>query len=555
MFEEISGQRRQQELEERVLSRWKERNVFQRALERRAHAPRFTFYEGPPTANGRPGIHHVLARTLKDAICRYRDLTGYLVERKAGWDTHGLPVEVEVEKALKIHGKDAIRAYGLAEFAHKCIESVFQYTGEWERLTDRIGYWLDLSQAYVTYHEPYVESVWWSLKELFKKGHLYQGHKVVWWWPEGGTALSSAEVGLGYRETADPSVTVRFPLTSTFKGQHANLLAWTTTPWTLPSNCAIAVGEALQYQMVSCDDKIEIVAKDLVAKVFGKRTFTVLETFSGAELVGLSYEPPFAFATPSGGRAHLVVGAAFVTTESGTGLVHLAPAFGEDDAETCKANGIGFLQLLHPNGTLTEECGPFAGMKFKEADRPLMKDLADRGLLFDRGQYLHDYPFCWRAASDPLIQYARRSWFIRTSAVKDALLRNNNSVQWFPETIRDGRFGDFLRNNVDWALSRERFWGTPLPIWVNDVSGKTECLGSIQEILDRNPAAFAPFDEAKRKNPDLSPHLRVHKPWIDDVTYEIPGEKGVYRRGARGGGGWCGPGAGAAGPPPSPFVY
>lgn len=530
MYQEITGARRQQELEERVLARWREHGVFPAALRRREGAPPFTFYEGPPTANGRPGIHHVLARTLKDAVCRYHDLKGCRVERKAGWDTHGLPVEVEVEKALQIHGKDAIQAYGVEAFTRKCIESVFRYTGEWERLTERIGYWLDMGDAYATFHESYIESVWWSLKQLFDKGLLYQGYKVVWWWPKGGTALSSAEVGLGYRETTDPSVTVAFPLAEPFEGAEASLLAWTTTPWTLPSNAAIAVRSDLAYAIVECDGRRYVAAEARLGDVFKDREHRVEKTVPGSALTGLSYTPPFSFGKPEGGRAYVVVPADFVTTESGTGLVHLAPGFGEDDHLACKREGIGFLQLLLPDGTMPPECGPVAGMDFKEADKVLIRDLKDRGLLFDRDRYTHEYPFCWRADSEPLVQYARASWFIKTSEFKDRFIAHNRTVSWHPGTIREGRFGDFLRNNVDWALSRERFWGTPLPIWVNDETGSAECLGSVAELLERNPQAFAGFENARALDPGLNSHLRVHKPWIDGIVYAKPGEPGVYRR-------------------------
>ena len=531
MYEEIAGQKRQQELEDRVLKRWRDLNIFARAGERRENAPRFTFYEGPPTANGRPGIHHVLARTLKDVVCRYRDLAGCLVERKAGWDTHGLPVEVEVEKSLGIHGKDAIRAHGVQAFTRECINSVFKYVEEWERLTDRIGYWLDLEQAYVTYHESYVESVWWSLSELFDKGLLYHGYKVVWWWPQGGTALSAGEVGQGYRQVQDPAVTVRFPLTDDTRfAKPASFLAWTTTPWTLPSNCALAVGADLEYSAVDLGDEIVVVASALVKSVVGEREHSIASTHQGSEFVGCHYTPLFTFKEPEGGRAHEVIAGDFVTTDSGTGIVHLAPAFGEDDGRVCQAQGIGFLQLVDPNGEMAKECGDLAGIYIKDADKLIVKDLDGRGLMFSRGQYTHDYPFCWRAQDDPLIQYARKSWFVKTTAMKDRLLELNQSVTWHPETTRDGRFGDFLRNNVDWALSRERFWGTPLPIWKNDETGSVECVGSVQEILDRNPNAFDAFDAARKEDPELSPHLRVHKPWIDDVTWQKPGEPGTYRR-------------------------
>jgi len=531
MYDKIAGERLQQDLESRVLARWKEHGIFEKAVARRSESEAFTFYEGPPTANGRPGIHHVLARTLKDVVCRYRDLAGFKVERKAGWDTHGLPVEVEVEKSLGIHGREAIRDFGLETFTRKCIDSVFAYTEDWERLTDRIGYWLDLDDPYVTYHEPYVESVWWALKQLFDKGLLYEGHKVVWWWPQGGTALSQAEVGLGYREVEDPSVTVRFRLEEDHGfGKPTSILAWTTTPWTLPSNCALAVGADLDYAAFDLGEEVLIVAQALADTVFKDQERTPVREMKGSDLLGWRYAPLFQFAEPEGGPAHIVIEADFVSTESGTGIVHLAPGFGEDDARICREQGIGFLQLVEPNGEMSPECGPFAGVYIKDADKGITRDLDQRGLLFERARYTHEYPFCWRAAEDPLIQYARKSWFVRTTDVKDRMIELNSTIGWHPESIQEGRFGDFLRNNVDWALSRERFWGTPLPIWQNDETGAIECVGSVADLLERNPDAFAAFDKAKEADPTLSEHLRVHKPWIDDVTWTREGEPGVYRR-------------------------
>lgn len=532
MYQEFTGNKRQLELENRVLERWKDQDIFARALERRADAPRFTFYEGPPTANGRPGIHHVLSRSLKDIVCRYFDLAGHRVERKAGWDTHGLPVEVEVEKQLKIHGKAAIAEFGLDAFTRRCIDSVFTYTEDWERLTDRIGYWLDLNDPYVTYHEPYVESVWWALSELYKKDALYQGYKVVWWWPQGGTALSQAEVGLGYREVEDPSVTIKFPWKEDAGfGKPTYFLAWTTTPWTLPSHVTLVVGKDIDYVALDRGDEVVIVAAALADTVPEKdEEVTEVGRFKGAELVGKAYEPPFRFAEPEGGHAFEVIEDDFVSTESGTGIVHMAPGFGEDDFRICRDHGMGFLQLVEPDGTMSPAVTPWAGQYIKDADKGITRDLKERGLLFRQGRYKHEYPFCWRAAEDPLIQYARRSWFVRTTSVKDRMLELNADVHWHPEHLREGRFGDFLRNNVDWALSRERFWGTPLPIWVNDETGERDVVGSVEDILQRNPEAFAAFEKAKEADPELSDHLRVHKPWIDDVTWTKDGEPGVYRR-------------------------
>ncbi|MFH0945678.1 MAG: isoleucine--tRNA ligase [Planctomycetota bacterium] len=531
MYQEISGQNRQQDLEERILGIWREKNIFQRAQERRKEAPRYTFYEGPPTANGKPGIHHVLARTLKDVVCRYFDLSGKSVERKAGWDTHGLPVEVEVEKQLGIHGKDAINEYGVESFTRKCVDSVFTYVEQWEELTDRIGYWLDLKNAYVTYHESYVESVWWSLAELYRKGLLYKSHKVVWWWPQGGTALSAGEVGQGYREVEDPSITVRFRWKEEpIGGKPTSFLAWTTTPWTLPSNVALAVGAGLDYIAADLGDEVLVMAAALEQAQLKGKEYQVVASMKGADLAGKTYEPVFNFKVPENGRAWEVIAGDFVNIETGTGIVHLAPAFGEDDYRTAKENGLGFLQLVKPDGTFTEEVTGYAGRFIKDCDKELIRDLTDRGLLFSRSQYRHDYPFCWRKPEDALIQYARESWFVKTTQFRDRLLALNDTINWKPDHIQKGRFGNFLENNVDWALSRERFWGTPLPIWINDETGALDCVGSVAEILERNPGAFDAFDRARESDPQMASHLRVHKPWIDAITWTKEGEPGVYRR-------------------------
>jgi isoleucyl-tRNA synthetase len=538
VFTEIQGTRRQQDLEERALRRWKETDLFRRSLARRAKAPRFTFYEGPPTANGLPGIHHVLSRALKDVICRYRDLAGFAVERKAGWDTHGLPVEVQVEKELKLAGKKGILEYGVEAFTRRCIESVFRYTAEWEKLTDRIGYWLDLDAAYVTFHEPYVESVWWALKRLWEEGLLYRGHKVVWWWAQGGTALSAAEVGQGYRTVDDPSIVVRFRAPEPGPGGvPRSYLSWTTTPWTLPSNVALAVaadGDYVEAVLLPAEGhagrEVVVLGAARAAAVLKDRPHEILRTLKGRELVGRAYVPPFDFGRPEGGRAWEIVAGDFVTFDTGTGIVHVAPAFGEDDMRVAKATGMGFLQLVEPDGAMSAAVTPAAGMFVKKADPLLTKDLKARGLVFDQGTVRHEYPFCWRALDDPLIQYARQSWFVRTTARKDRLLALNEEIDWHPDHIKAGRFGDFLRNNVDWAVSRERFWGTPLPFWVNDQTGAMDVVASVAEILARNPDAFRDFEDARARDPSLSPHLRVHKPWIDKVTWTKPGEAGTYRR-------------------------
>lgn len=526
------------DLESRIRAFWKERDVFRATLEKRKDAPRWVFYEGPPTANGLPHNGHVLTRVIKDVFPRYRTMRGHLVERKAGWDTHGLPVEIEVEKELRIQGKAAIQAYGVEPFVRRCIESVFRYTREWEDLTDRLAFWCDLENAYVTFHESYVESVWWALSELFRRGLLYQGHKVVWWWAQGGTALSAAEVGQGYRSVDDPSVYVRFPLRDE---PDLSLLAWTTTPWTLPSNAFAAVRADVPYAVVRDGDARLVVAEALVPALATKvgRELPVERTLPGSALVGRRYAPPFDWYTRGLPEADLwrVVAADFVELDAGTGIVHAAPAFGEVDFELLRAEqkrdpSLPLLCAVLPDGTFDPAVAPpaYAGRWVKDCDRDLQRELKERGLAFHTERYTHDYPFCWRADDDPLIQYARPTWYVRTTAEVERALANNAEIQWLPPHIRDGRFGDFLRNNVDWALSRERFWGTPLNLWINDATGEIDAPASVTEILERNPRAFDAFEKARAGDPTLSPHLRVHKPWIDYVTWERPGTPGVFRR-------------------------
>ena len=526
------------EAEARVRAFWREEDVFHRGLAQRSGGPRWIFYEGPPTANGMPHNGHALTRVMKDVFPRYKSMQGFDVPRRAGWDTHGLPVEIEVEKELRISGKDAIVEYGVEPFVRRCLDSVFRYTEEWKSFTEKLGFWLDMDDAYVTYHQSYVESVWWALSELHRQGLLYRGYKVVWWWAQGGTVLSAAEVGEGYKTVDDPSIMVRFPLRDE---PQTSLLVWTTTPWTLPSNCLAAVKGGVDYAVVRDGDQRLIVAEALVATLAEKagRELPVERTLPGSELVGRRYEPPFDwFAGPQQGLDYWrVVDADFVELDAGTGVVHIAPAFGEADFELLRreqqANpDLPLLCAVNPDGCFDPEIASeaYAGRWVKGCDRDLIRELKQTGLLWHTEQIRHDYPFCVRSDNDPLIQYARPAWYIRTTAYVEKALENNAQVNWLPEHIRDGRFGDFLRNNVDWALSRERFWGTPLNIWINDETGAMDTPGSVAEILERNPNAFDHFDEARRADPDLSPHLRVHKPWIDAVTWTKDGEPGVYRR-------------------------
>ncbi len=544
-------------LEEEVLQFWERHHIYDKSLQRRQGAPRFVFYEGPPTANGLPHPGHCLTRAIKDLFPRYRTMRGYLCERKAGWDTHGLPVEVEVCKELGIHSKAEIEAYGVERFIHRCLESVFRYTREWEYLTRRIGFWIHLDQAYVTYHQSYVESIWWCLKVLFDRGMLYHGYKIVWWWPQGGTALSAGEVGQGYRTVDDPSVYVRMPLLDQ-QGQptDTDLLIWTTTPWTLPSNQFVAVDAQLEYAKV-WDEQLGrhlIIARELVDTIAQKvgRKLAVREVFLGQELVGRRYRPPFDFYYAKEGQrqgqlrdgtreyvAWRVVEADFVTTDTGTGLVHQAPAFGEVDFELLRrqqqrfADGQGpeLICAVAPDGTFTHEAPPYQGQFVKDADPQIIRDLKQQGLLYHRETYRHEYPFCWRAEQDPLIQYPRKSWFIRTSALKELMLENNRHIHWLPEHIQQGRFGNFLETNVDWALSRERFWGTPLPIWQCEATGRFEAVGSYAELLAKpGVQGTEVWEEAKRQNPNLPEHLKVHKPYIDAITYESPFHPGARMR-------------------------
>ncbi|MEM6330329.1 MAG: isoleucine--tRNA ligase, partial [Planctomycetota bacterium] len=544
MFSPVPGSPSLPKLEEEVLAFWREAGIYEKSLAARAGAEPFVFYEGPPTANGMPHPGHCLTRTIKDVFPRYKTMRGYRCERKAGWDTHGLPVEVEVCKELGIHSKEEIEAYGVEPFIQKCQASVWRYMREWEQLTERLGFWVNLDDAYVTYHQSYVESVWWSLKNLFDRGLLYQGHKIVWWWAQGGTALSSGEVGQGYREVDDPSVYVKFMLAD---DPNTSLLAWTTTPWTLPSNQFAAVNPGIDYALVELTSENRQdaktlppgkgerlwMAKDLVDVVLekSKRTAEVVEVRRGAGLVGLRYFPPFeCYFDKDRADEWKVVSADFVTTDSGTGIVHQAPAFGEVDYEVLVAQreatgkSIPLINCVGSDGKFTNEAPEFVrGRWVKDCDRDLARSLRDRFLLFHQEQYRHDYPFCWRAEQDPLIQYPRESWFIKTTAFKDAMLANNQAINWLPEHIKGGRMGKFLESNVDWALSRERYWGTPLPIWECEETGKQEAIGGYDELLAKpGVQGTEVWEQAKATNPELPDDLRVHKPYIDAVTYDSP---------------------------------
>ena len=520
-FEPVDPKQSFPELEERVLARWRTDDVFGRSLEARAEAPVWSFYEGPPTANGRPGSHHVLARVFKDVYPRYKTMCGYRVPRKAGWDCHGLPVELEVEKQLGISSKQEIEEFGIAEFNQRCRESVFEYVEDWNKLTERIGFWIDLDDPYVTLEDDYIESVWWSLKKLWDEDRLYEGHKVVPYCPRCGTALSSHEVALGYEDVEDPSIYVRFPLLD----DDASLLVWTTTPWTLPGNVAVAVAPEVTYVRARVGEETVILAEPLVEKVLGEEA-EIVDRFPGTDLVGRAYRGPV-FALSDGGPANAfrVLAGDFVTTEDGTGLVHIAPAFGEDDYAVAAANGVfdptDAGTLYNPVGLDGRFDGRVTGfeeqfVKDAATTRALIADLESRDLLFREQVYEHSYPHCWRCGT-PLLYYAKSSWYIATSQVRDSLLANNEEIGWHPEHIKHGRFGKWLENNVDWALSRDRYWGTPLPIWECTAEGcdGRYCAGSVAELRER----------AKGTVPD-----DLHRPYIDGVVLDCSECSGEMRR-------------------------
>ena len=483
------------DMEERVLEGWRRDDVFGASLRAREGADPYVFYEGPPTANGRPGSHHVLSRVFKDVFPRFHTMRGRYVARRGGWDCHGLPVELEVERQLGISGKPQIEEYGIARFNELCRSSVLTYLEEWERLTERIGFWLDTEHAYRTMDRDYIQSVWWSLAELWRRGAVYEGHKVVPYCTRCGTALSSHEVALGYKDIEDPSVYVRIPLTDGV----GTLLVWTTTPWTLPSNQAVAVNPAVTYVEAEAAGERLILAEPLVAKVLGEDARTI-RTVSAASLVGRPYEPPFPFVP----GAHRVVAADFVTTEDGTGIVHIAPAFGQDDLDTGRANGLDAPDPLDAQGRFTEVVGPVAGLGFKEADPVLTADLDDRDRLLRAEVYEHGYPHCWRDGT-PLINRAMPSWYVRTTDARARMLELNHDVGWHPERVRDGRFGRWLEGNVDWAISRARYWGTPLPFWRCDDCPEVTVVGSFAELRERARGAVPD---------DLDPH----RPYVDDVV-------------------------------------
>ncbi len=496
--------------EEKILEFWEAERIFERASEAAKDREQFVFYEGPPTANGRPGIHHLISRTIKDMVCRYKAMSGYRVDRKGGWDTHGLPVEIEVEKRLGLKNKKDVLKYGVAEFNQQCRDSVFTYLEDWNRLTRRTAFWLDLENPYVTLENNYIESVWWILKDFFDRGLVYRGHKTVPFCPRCGTGLSSHEVAQGYEEVSDPSVYVKIKA----RDKDYSFLVWTTTPWTLPSNVALAVKGDAKYAIVQFGEEKIVLAQELVEKVFAmlKRDDKtapdpeVLETVNGSDLVGNSYEPLFDFYPEYESPAYTVVAADFVTLDDGSGIVHIAPGFGADDFEVGQREGLPVAQAIETNGHFKDLAGKYAGMWIKDADLEIIKDLKIAGRLFKKEKYVHSYPFCWRCHS-PLIYIARPSWYIRTTQFRDELLANSKAVNWKPPETGSGRMNNWLENNIDWAISRERFWGTPLPFWKCEADGcdKMRAVGSVEQLL------------SEATNPPDADKLDLHKPQMDEV--------------------------------------
>ena len=533
-FDVVSSRVNFPDLDAEILDYWKERDVFRRSSDERPDAPLFMMYEGPPTANGSPGIHHVLARVFKDVISRHRTMKGCRVIRKGGWDTHGLPVELQIEQELGISSKREIEEFGIAEFNKRCRESVFRYVKEWEVMTDRIGYWVDMDDPYVTLENNYIETGWWILKQLWDRGLLYQDRRGAPHCPRCVSSLSSHEVALGYREnTPDPSVFVKFEAIDWPDAETTYFLAWTTTPWTLPGNTALAVAADAEYSVVATGDCQIILATALLSVL--QDDYTVVKTLPGSDLVGLPYRPLYdatEYGVPirqfvrgddgqvtlqdANGYAPRVVPADFVSMDDGSGIVHIAPAFGDEDLGLGREQELAFVQSVDLQGAITGSY-PFAGKFVKDADPEIAADLESRGLLYHQGVYRHTYPFCWRCDT-PLLYYAKTSWYIRTTAVKDRLVGNNSRINWYPEHIREGRFGEWLRNNVDWAISRERYWGTPIPIWQCDVCGAMDCVGGVAELSQRCGKNLEDLD--------------LHRPYVDEVTWPCASDgcAGAMRR-------------------------
>jgi isoleucyl-tRNA synthetase len=498
-------------MEKEVTNLWKQKDIIKKNFDMNDGKRYFTFYDGPPTANGKPHVGHILTRVMKDIIPRYKVMKGYKVIRKAGWDTHGLPVELEIEKKLGISGKQQIEEYGIEKFVKECKESVFTYVSMWEKMTNQIGYWVDMENPYVTYHNNYIESVWWALKQMWDKGLLYKGHKVMPYCSRCGTALSSHEVAQGYKDVKDLTCIAKFKIENE---ENKYILAWTTTPWTLPSNLALCVNKKYDYVEVkvninTCDEKengeipkyeVYIIAKDLIENVLKDVEYEIIKEFKGEELLGIKYEQLMPFAKIEG-KAFEVIHGDYVTLSEGTGIVHIAPAYGEDDSLVAKQNGIAFVNLVNKEGKFVEEVTPFAGKFVRNTNEDIVKWLKNENKLFTSEKHLHSYPHCWRCDT-PLLYYPKESWFVAMTKLKKELLQNNNKINWMPDTIRTGRFGKFLENVIDWGISRDRYWGTPLPVWKCEC-GHTECIGSIEEL--------------KQKGINVEENIELHKPYIDNI--------------------------------------
>ena len=522
MYNKVPANMNFVEREKNIEKFWEDEQIFKKSIDSRKQGPTYTFYDGPPTANGKPHIGHVLTRVIKDMIPRYRAMKGYMVPRKAGWDTHGLPVELEVEKMLGLDGKEQIEQYGLEPFIEHCKESVWKYKGMWEKFSNTVGFWADMEHPYVTYHNSFIESEWWALKEIWNKGLLYKGFKIVPYCPRCGTPLSSHEVAQGYKDVKERSAIAKFPV----KGEDAYILAWTTTPWTLPSNVALCVNPDETYVKVKMkeDGTVYYMAQALCDTVLGEGTYDVLETFVGKELEYKEYEPLFDYAVATCEKQHkkafYIVCDNYVTLTDGTGVVHIAPAFGEDDSKVGRKYDLPFVQLVDGKGEMTKET-PWAGMFCKKADPEVLKALRESGLLFSAPVFEHSYPHCWRCDT-PLIYYARESWFIKMTAVKDDLIRNNNTINWIPESIGKGRFGDWLENVQDWGVSRNRYWGTPLNIWECEC-GCQHAIGSQAELKSMSPNYTDVVKKyAKEMDQEANGEVELHRPFIDDVTITCP---------------------------------
>lgn len=502
MYNKVDSAKGTVNMEKDIAKLWKERDIIKKSFDSNQDGEYFTFYDGPPTANGRPHVGHILTRVMKDIIPRYKVMKGYKVLRKAGWDTHGLPVELEIEKKLKISGKEQIEDFGVEKFIKECKDSVFSYVNLWEDMSHQIGYWVDMEDPYVTYHDNYIESEWWALKKLWDKGLLYKGHKVMPYCPRCGTALSSHEVAQGYKDVKDLTATAKFKV----KGEENKyILAWTTTPWTLPSNLALCINKAYTYADVKVNDEVYVLAKDLIGTVLKDIEHEVIKEYKGEELLGTEYEQLMPFAKVEG-KAFVVIHGDYVTLSDGTGIVHIAPAYGEDDSLVAKQNGITFVNLVDASGNFVEEVTPWAGKFVKKCDESICNYLEENNKLFDKHKHLHSYPHCWRCDT-PLLYYPKDSWFVAMTQMRDKLLENNNKVNWYPDNIRTGRFGKFLENVIDWGISRDRYWGTPLPIWQCEC-GHRDCIGSRAELEEKATTDCA--------------GIELHKPYVDGIKLKCP---------------------------------